>query len=237
MLVLYSHANPYADHRHLASRHFVLRPPTGPPVTLRVDQRPDAEISLHSNTGSVTWDAAGVLAGYLVAHPELVPPGARVLELGAGTGLGALGAAVASKGTAEVLATDLEECMELLRSNLEANAAKLREEAGWELRLRAEPLDWLQDAPPWEPFDLVIAADVQHIPSLHRPLLRTIAALSKADTGIVVCYKPRGLGEEGFLEIARADGWRTEVILWEQRETWMSEYVLFRMKRPRPGGV
>ncbi len=40
--------------------------------------------------GSIVWDGALVLARYLGEHPEVVR-GARVLELGAGVGLTALG--------------------------------------------------------------------------------------------------------------------------------------------------
>lgn len=64
------------------------------------------------------WDSSIVLAKLFERWPEQVA-GARCLDLSAGCGL--VGLALSKLGAAEVVATDLEPNLPLLRKNYEAN--------------------------------------------------------------------------------------------------------------------
>ncbi|KAG2494469.1 hypothetical protein HYH03_007521 [Edaphochlamys debaryana] len=92
------------------------------------------------------WPAATLLASFLAspAGAALIPPGARVLELGAGLGLPGIVAALAA-APAEVVLSDLPQALTLAQANAEANRVADR--------CRAEPLDWR---------DLAAAAGAAH---------------------------------------------------------------------------
>ena len=75
-----------------------------------------------------------VLAKFLELHPSIVE-GKAVLELGAGTGL--TGIAAAMLGASEVLLTDLPYVMENLRQNIASNSVSNAE---------AAELDWMKIA-------------------------------------------------------------------------------------------
>lgn len=93
-------------------------------VSLQVAEQHDG---LDGEAGVVVWDAALVLAHYLAAAVDrgrLRLAGARVLELGAGTGCAGL--AAAALGAAEVVLTDRPQLLPLLRHNVEARCLALR---------------------------------------------------------------------------------------------------------------
>lgn len=66
-------------------------------------------------TGVSTWDGAVVLSKYFENHPELVQ-GKLVLELGSGTGVAGISAALL--GARQVLLSDLAYTMDNLQSNV-----------------------------------------------------------------------------------------------------------------------
>src|SRR3989338_3832138 len=86
-------------------------------ATVRLQQL--AQIT-KATLGGVVWDAAVVLGKYLEAHPERVR-GARVLELGSGSG--ALGCVCAALGAGAVVMTDYgcEPLLQLMRDNADLN--------------------------------------------------------------------------------------------------------------------
>lgn len=158
-LVLFSHANPHADNRNAETRNFRFRIDVGGPdasrrraekttrnVIVRVEQRPTEEINRSQGTGFLVWDASYCLGLYFLdSWNAWFPSGsARVIELGSGTGLGAIGAWLASRGRASVIATDLEDCVPLLKSNLDGNVDRLTAELGFEsvCPIRSEALNW-----------------------------------------------------------------------------------------------
>ena len=101
--------------------------------------------------GSSLWPAALVLADVLVRSPEYVAH-KRVLELGCGLGLGAI---VAAKLSAKVLATDNHPDMsEMFQHNARINQVDIDYRA----------YDWKDEASPGL-FDVVIASDVLYEPA------------------------------------------------------------------------
>jgi hypothetical protein len=105
-----------AGRRFDPSQGFVVRSATGATVQLRVEEE---DGQAHQGTGLKTWDAAVVLARLLEAQAGSLVQGRRVLELGAGTGLSGLAAALV--GASHVLLTDLPYTIPRLQANVAAN--------------------------------------------------------------------------------------------------------------------
>lgn len=90
---------------------------------------------------TTVWDAGLILAHYLAAgrgggwSSKLA--GLRAIDLGAGTGLVGLTAAACG---ADVVLTDLSECLDILRVNADANAATIAALGGG--RVEVMPLRW-----------------------------------------------------------------------------------------------
>ena len=128
-------------------------------------------------TGRAAWTAGCKLAEVLLledkhAVREWFPPGARVLELGCGCGVG--GCAVAARDpTAHVLFTDSNTaCLDTARRN----------SARFETQCSTSVLRWgdvdaaSRVSEVFRP-TLVIGADIGYDPSSHEALVRTLAAL------------------------------------------------------------
>jgi predicted nicotinamide N-methyase len=149
--------------------------------------------------GLVAWNAALVLSGAI--ETGLVPRwpvarlrGARVLDVGAGTGI--FGLAVAAAGARAVL-TDYEpRVIQQLQANADANGALLSD------RVRCQRLDWCNpaDSAPGSAvfadavaFDLVVAADLLYNDTEHSwpELVTTLAALAGPGTDVLVGYEVR----------------------------------------------
>ena len=108
-------------------------------------------ISGLGTTGLRTWEAALALAEYLLLRRPPPPATARLLELGAGTGLVSLVAA--RLGVAWVLATDGDQGVcEALAENVALNAL------GHVVRVAKRPWAGPRECP--ETVDLVVGADV-----------------------------------------------------------------------------
>ena len=135
-------------------------------------------------SGRAAWTAGCKLAGLLLledkhAVREWFPPGARVLELGCGCGVG--GCAVAARDpTTHVLFTDSSiACLDTAKKNA----------ARFGARTSTAVLKWgdvdaaSKIATTFRP-TLVIGADVGYDPSSHGALVKTLAAL-RADVVLV----------------------------------------------------
>lgn len=88
-----------------------------------------------------------------------------------------------------------------------------REMPDWLRRQQSEAArEWLSEAPPGGPpeFDLLIAADCLYEAAARAPLLASLSALAAPHTQAAVCYRRRGLGEEGFASDAEAAGWAVQ---------------------------
>jgi predicted nicotinamide N-methyase len=134
----------------------------GPATVTLLENR--GVLSAGGTTGLRTWEAAAHLAAYLAGTAEgrgLVA-GARVLELGAGTGLVALACARAV-GAARVVATDgSAEVVEALRDGIFVNGLQRRRREGPEVS--AAVLRWgrypeVGGLGPRD-FDVVVGADI-----------------------------------------------------------------------------
>ncbi|TNN16209.1 GPI transamidase component PIG-T [Schistosoma japonicum] len=115
------------------------------------------------NYGHYTWKCAEVLSGFLARYPEEVR-GLRVLELGAGTGLCGITAAVL--GALHVRFTDKDlTCLETLRLNAQLNGINNYDFIllDWNY-----PLDW-----PGGLFDVILASDCLYDKEVYEPFLKT----------------------------------------------------------------
>ncbi len=105
--------------------------------------------------GEQVWRGAVAAAKYLLKHADRFE-GKRVLELGAGTGLAALAASAC--GAELIVATDLKERLETMRSNFERNSNLAS-------RIEAEEFDLLKQTPErllQTDWDFVIGADLAY---------------------------------------------------------------------------
>jgi SAM-dependent methyltransferase len=163
-------------------------------------------ISEQPNTGLGTglnvWDGAVVLAKYLeITHPDLT--GRRVLELGAGTGL--VGIAAALLG-ADTLLTDLPYALPNLAAAVERNRPKLKGSA-----VVAE-LDWFKPtacaaatAAAAQGADFILGADVVWVEELIHPLLDTLVWATDKPTAsggkpvILLAHQTRSRASDAIL--------------------------------------
>lgn len=136
--------------------------------------------------GGVEWPAACLFCHVLANNPAFYKDlfvGKKILELGAGTGMG--GIAVdkicgvdASKS--EVLITDLKQYLTHLEQNVEMNNAARS--------CHVEALDWLNlpdfvsKRPTSHKFDIILALECVYREDLYQPLIDTILCTSTKNT-------------------------------------------------------
>ncbi|CAM9618371.1 unnamed protein product [Chrysoparadoxa australica] len=118
-------------------------------------------------TGLNVWDGGALLANYLKHQSEVDMHGARVLELGAGTGVSGLSAALLG---ANVVLTDLEYTLPNLEANVAAN------ELG-PPQVTVQKVDWFSPPEFEGTFDLVLMADVVWMDDLVTPLVETMEVI------------------------------------------------------------
>lgn len=132
------------------------------------------------------WGAGATLAAYLYNFPSSSPSnplanGPDVLELGAGTGL--VGLCAALLGASTVLITDLAAGVPYIEANIRSNAACLPPE----VLVEACALPWGDVAVVEEQcpvgVDLILGADLHYNPNFFGPLLRTIEHVCKKRDG------------------------------------------------------
>ena len=162
--------------RHCSSRPNFRTVDVGGSIRLEI------QLGSHSSgetigTGGVIWDSGVTLARFM--HEEGVVAGKRVCDLGSGTGIGGLAAAVC--GAESVLLTDILG-LELLARNVCHNSL--------EQRVSVARLEWGNSADaesvlalsPGRHYDIITASDVLYdLPSAVK-LLRTMRELAAADT-------------------------------------------------------
>ena len=193
----------------VAGKPIIVRPPSS---------KRSADEAQHGDTGMIVWDGAiALVKGHLEhAHGQGTFPlgGKRVLELGAGTGVGGL--AAAALGAALTVITDLAYCLESLRVNVEATVAaqaaaaaedgleddRSRDRQGDSAgggasssgEIRVEELDWTRPVI-GETFDVVLGADIVWLEELVSPLVGTFAAIAgtNPDVHIILSHQQRSL--------------------------------------------
>jgi len=148
--------------------------------------------------GIVLWPAAIALAHEVASRTFA---GARVLELGAGTGLPGL---VAASLGARVMQTEIQPvAMFVCKKNAERNGiTTVQHRAG----------DWTA----WddtERYDCILASDVLYAEEMH-PHLRRIFEDNLAPGGRVLVSDPFRKQSLGLLEAMAADGWNVAMSKW-----------------------
>eukprot|EP00388_Colpodella_angusta_P020105 GDKJ01050152.1.p1 GENE.GDKJ01050152.1~~GDKJ01050152.1.p1 ORF type:complete len:232 (-),score=22.37 GDKJ01050152.1:109-804(-) len=176
-----------------------------PPVTVEIgtanlmfDTRPDE--AQERGTGVHLWDSSRVLANYIMDNKrKLKVVGSHVLELGAGCGLGGLGAAVA--GAKSVVLTDIEAMCPIIARNVGMNDFLSRDcKILTQPYLWADPIEDLCNTtrklinepenglPCW---DMVIGADVVFTVPMIKPLLDALLLLTTPQTKIIIVFEKR----------------------------------------------
>eukprot|EP00038_Savillea_parva_P024242 m.43455 g.43455 ORF g.43455 m.43455 type:complete len:875 (+) comp6409_c0_seq1:110-2734(+) len=183
-------ANPWIDTRKMPRREL-----TFVDTLVVVRQEVNVDIDVHHNTGLILWDAAFVLARFMETRlGRAYFAEKRVLELGSGTGLPSIVAALLG---GRVVATDLDEALPLLRENV---ACAVEQHTEGDLSLVAEHLVWSADTTHADaPFDVVLCSEVIYDRACHDDLLACLKALSSPTTEVLFAYKRRGLGEDDFV--------------------------------------
>jgi predicted nicotinamide N-methyase len=145
--------------------------------------------------GAVLWPASLVIASRLL---EFVSE-KRVLELGAGTGLVSLAAALG--GAKSVLATDYES---LPLTILEYSARELNEiSVGPGRTLDTAFLDLCELRQPLPAADVVVAADVMYEPATGKALAHRVLEAMVAGSRVLVGDSPGRAGRPAYLEELR----------------------------------
>ncbi|KAL8566128.1 hypothetical protein ACOMHN_005104 [Nucella lapillus] len=140
----------------------------------------------------VVWDSAVVLCEYLSRHPEIVQ-GKHVLELGSGTGLVGMVAALAG---GEVTLTERAEPLEHLQAAVSANLDAARH------HFHVTELDWTHDhSRRPSNFDVILGADIIYIEDTFPDLLRTLLHFMGPGTRVLLSCKIRYEKDSRFLSM------------------------------------
>ncbi|XP_077131838.1 protein N-lysine methyltransferase METTL21A [Ranitomeya variabilis] len=143
---------------------------------------------------AVVWDAAVVLCMYIEAG-GINLHGRSVIELGAGTGLVGIVAALLG---ADVTLTDRDLAIEFLKSNVHDNLPKALEH-----KVSVKPLTWGTGLEHFSHFDVILGADIVYLEETFQDLLKTIIHLSSAHTVILLSCRLRYQRDHNFLDKMR----------------------------------
>eukprot|EP00746_Dinoflagellata_sp_MGD_P116987 gnl/MRDRNA2_/MRDRNA2_52796_c0_seq1.p1 gnl/MRDRNA2_/MRDRNA2_52796_c0~~gnl/MRDRNA2_/MRDRNA2_52796_c0_seq1.p1 ORF type:complete len:277 (+),score=62.90 gnl/MRDRNA2_/MRDRNA2_52796_c0_seq1:91-921(+) len=143
---------------------------------------------------SIVWSGGDAFARAL--HQLADWTGKRILELGSGTGVAGLAAALSG---AKVTVTDLHDALPLLQRNVERNSVAIHQQSGTAV---AYSLDWRDDLNfmTEEPWDLVLCSDLIWHKEHCEPLTRWLV---KIQVPCLFIYKPRHPG----VRVALHDSW------------------------------
>ncbi|KAM8904508.1 protein N-lysine methyltransferase METTL21A isoform 2-T2 [Spinachia spinachia] len=156
---------------------------------------------------AVVWDAAVVMCMYLEMG-TLELKGKGVIELGAGTGL--VGIVAALMG-AKVTITDRQPALDFLSANVKANLTPDSQGSAV-----VSELSWGQDLDryPAGGFDLVLGADIVYLEDTFVPLLHTLEHLCSDTTVVLLACKIRYKRDTDFLSMLRRQ-FRVEEVYYE----------------------
>ncbi|XP_036401765.1 protein N-lysine methyltransferase METTL21A [Megalops cyprinoides] len=160
---------------------------------------------------AVVWDAAVVLCMYLeLGKTELL--GKAAIELGAGTGLVGIVAALLG---AKVVITDREPAMELLRTNVQDNIPPEQQGA-----VMVSELTWGEglERYPAGSYDVILGADIVYLEETFPALLRTLEHLSSDRTEVLLACRIRYERDLAFLDMLRQSFTVQEVHYDEKRD-------------------
>ncbi|KAI0052555.1 S-adenosyl-L-methionine-dependent methyltransferase [Auriscalpium vulgare] len=200
--------------------------------------RPDIALRLAVDAapgcGGIAWPAGEVLARYLARHrgpPSLA--GARVLELGSGTGLVGL---IAARLGAHVWITDQPPLLPIMANNIRINDLAPQ--------VTAAELNWGEPLPCSIPqtFDFVLAADCVYFEPAFPLLVATLCALvptSSPGPEVLFCYKKRRKADKRFFALLKKHFTWTDVddASDPERQSYSREAISLLRLRRRPGSV
>ncbi|XP_030627872.1 protein N-lysine methyltransferase METTL21A isoform X1 [Chanos chanos] len=148
---------------------------------------------------AVVWDAAVVLCMYLeLGHIDL--KGKTAVELGAGTGLVGIVAALLGENLSNVTVTDRKPALEFLTENVRSNIPPDQQRA-----VQVSELSWGEDLEryPSGGFDLILGADIVYLEETFSALLRTLEYLSSDSTVVLLSCRIRYERDEQFLSLLK----------------------------------
>ncbi|KIK99697.1 hypothetical protein PAXRUDRAFT_465335 [Paxillus rubicundulus Ve08.2h10] len=154
-------------------------------ITLKMDASPGC--------GGIAWPAGDVLANYLTIRGEAYCKGRTILELGSGTGLVGLVAAILG---GNVWITDQAPLLDIMRANVRLNhleSSVVVSELNWGEALSSEiPRP-----------DIILAADCVYFEPAFPLLVDTLSELATARTEILFCYKKRRKADKRFFTLLK----------------------------------
>ncbi|CAM9168985.1 unnamed protein product [Choristocarpus tenellus] len=155
--------------------------------------------------GGGLWSTGLLMTKHLCAYPSFYDnllAGRRVLELGSGTGLVGLTAAMFGPPS-EVVITDLASHIDICSHNLTANVDLIPDQC----KVRVEEYDWGSDCSSSLsrfPFDVVIGTDVAYYEHLHEPLIKALLATTGPETLILLGVTRMDTGPDFFEALDQA---------------------------------
>ncbi|KFA74596.1 hypothetical protein S40288_05803 [Stachybotrys chartarum IBT 40288] len=184
------------------------------PLKLREDVR--------TGCGGQTWPAGMVLGKHLLRYHREKLNDARILELGAGSGLVGLAVASACGPQGKLLLTDQLEMLELMQHNIVLN--NLQDRATALILNWGEPLpDIVLEQKP----NVIIAAECVYFEPAFPLLMQTLQDLFElnVDTVVYFCFKKRRRADLQFVKMAKKT-FRVEE-LFDQDRTVFQRQALF----------
>ncbi|KAL0580787.1 Protein-lysine N-methyltransferase efm6 [Marasmius crinis-equi] len=155
-------------------------------ITLGVDSSPGC--------GGVVWPAGQILSSYLVRKGPAYLQGKNVLELGSGTGL--VGLIAAMLNPAHVWITDQVFLLDMMRQNVSKN--------NLDSKCTVAELDWGTPIPTAiaRP-DVILAADCVYFEPAFPLLVQTLCDLVSDNTEVLLCYKKRRKADKRFFALLK----------------------------------
>ncbi|XP_041637661.1 protein N-lysine methyltransferase METTL21A [Cheilinus undulatus] len=173
---------------------------------------------------AVVWDAAVVMCMYLeLGKVDL--KGKEVIELGAGTGLVGI---VAALMDAKVTITDREPALDFLSANVKANLPQ-----DSQVSVTVSELTWGEglERYPAGGFDIVLGADIIYLENTFVPLLQTLDHLCSDTTVVLLACKIRYERDTNFLGMLKKQFSVEEVYYENQRDIHV--YKAWKLKQRR----
>ncbi|KAF8916809.1 putative methyltransferase-domain-containing protein [Mucidula mucida] len=162
-------------------------------VTLSVDASPGC--------GGIVWPAGQILSNYLVLKGSDYVRDKTILELGSGTGL--VGIVAALLGAKDVWITDQAPLLEIMKKNVLMNKTTSA--------CRVAELNWGEPIPVDIPLpDIILAADCVYFEPAFPLLIQTLSDLYKKTPEILFCYKKRRKADKRFFSMLK------KKFTWEQ---------------------